>query len=277
MTIVHFISLTLAVSLLLPANFARAAEPNERQPAKEWNVSAGTGLIFAPAFTGAKNYNLLAVPDLRIAYKELFFANINEGIGYALINQDGWRLGPVLTYTFSRNENDGGSIFRIAGNGKRALQGMGNLDGMVSVGGFVEYSLKPYKVKLHVHKGVTAYEGVTAEGKISYSGVIQHNGPPLIYSFGPHIKYADQHYTSAYWGISPEQSLNSGLEQYHPNGGITAYGVNAFALLSLTGSVSASVFAAFDRLAPVVADSPLVRGRGSANQVLAGLFISYRF
>lgn len=277
MTIVRFITISLALSLLLPANFTWAADPNKRQPAKGWQVSAGTGLIFAPAFTGAKNYNLLAVPDLRIAYKELFFANINEGIGYALINQDGWRLGPVLTYTFSRNEKDGGSIFRIAGDGKRALQGMGDVDGMVSVGGFVEYSLKPYKAQLHVHKGVTAFAGFTAEGKISYSGVIQHNGPPLIYSFGPHIKYADQRYTNAYWGISPEQSLNSGLEQYHPNGGITAYGVNAFALLPLTGSVSASVFAAFDRLAPVVTASPLVSGRGSANQARAGLFVSYGF
>ena len=269
--------LNFALLIMVAPAIGQADEPSEQEQKKDWQLSAGAGLIFAPAFTGARNYNLLAVPDLRVAYKELFFANVRDGAGYAVINRDGWRIGPVVTYTFSRSEKDGGSVFRIAGDGKNALQGMGDVAGTVSVGGFAEYSQKPYKIQLHLHKGVTGHEGVVVEGRASYGGVIKLNGPPLIYSFGPQIKAGDQKYTNAYWGISPEQSLRSGLERYHADGGVVSYGVNAFALMKLTKTVSVSAIAAFERLAPVVVNSPLVRSRGSDNQALLGLFVSYGF
>jgi len=277
MHIVRFLILVLFVAALIPQNHATAAETEADKIQKEWQLSAGAGLIVAPAFTGAKTCNLLAVPDIRITYKELFFANVKDGIGYAVINRDGWRVGPVLTYTFSRSEKDGGSPFRIAGGNSNALQGMGDVSGTVSLGGFAEYSLKPLKVKLSLHKGITGHEGVAGEAGISYGGVVTHNGPPLIYSFGPHVKFGDQNYTNAYWGISTEQSQRSGLERYHADGGITAYGVNAFAMVPWTKAVSVSVIAGFDRLAPPVTNSPLVRIRGAENQALGGLFLSYGF
>lgn len=243
----------------------------------EWKVSVGGGLLIAPAFVGAKTYSLLAVPNVRVTYKELFFANIRDGIGYALFNSDGWRIGPVVSYTFARSEKDGGSIFRVAGGGKSALQGMGDVPGTVSFGGFAEYSLQPYKVQIHLHKGFTGNEGFTGEGRASYGGVLTYNGPPVIYSVGPHIKFGDQKFTNAYWGISPEQSVRSGLDQYHADAGITAYGVSAFALMSLTKSVSVSLIAGFDRLAAPVVNSPLVKERGSAHQAMGGLFVGYGF
>jgi outer membrane scaffolding protein for murein synthesis (MipA/OmpV family) len=256
---------------------ATAAEPMARDSGQGWKFSVGSGLIVAPAFTGAKTYSLLAVPDIRVAYKDLLFVNVRDGIGYAAINQDGWRIGPVVSYTFRRSEKEGGSIFRIAGGGKNALQGMGDVDGTVSVGGFVEYAFKPYKAQLHLHKGVTGHEGFAAEGRISYGGVLIYNGPPLIYSFGPHIKFGDQKLVNAYWGISPEQSERTGLAQYHGDAGITAYGVTAFALMPLSKTASLSLIAGYDRLAPPVTNSPLVRERGSENQGICGLFVSYGF
>jgi outer membrane protein len=273
----RFLLLVIFISILIPHTHATAAEPEAHEIQKEWHISAGAGLIVAPAFTGARTYSLLAVPDVRITYKDTFFANIKDGVGYAVIHGGGWRVGPVVTYTFSRSEKAGGSPFRIAGGSSNALQGMGDVPGTVSLGGFAECSVAPFKGKLRLHKGVTGHEGVAGEAGISYGGVLTHNGPPLIYSFGPHVKFGDQKYTNAYWGISPQQSLRSGLERYHADGGITAYGVNAFGLVPWTKAVSIFVIADFDRLAPPVADSPLVRVRGADNQFLGGLFLSYGF
>jgi outer membrane scaffolding protein for murein synthesis (MipA/OmpV family) len=256
---------------------ASADEPTQKEVVKEWKISAGTGVIVAPAFVGAKAYSLLAVPDIRILYKDRFFANVKDGVGYAIIACDGWRIGPVVSYSFGRSEKDGGSIFRIAGGGKGALEGMGDVPGSLLLGGFVEYSLKPYKAKLHLHKGVTGHDGMIGEAGFSYGGVMTYNGPPLIYSFGPHVKFGDQKYTNAYWGISPEQSSRTGLDQYHADAGVTAYGVNAFALIPLTKSVSVSAIAGFDRLARPATNSPLVRSRGTENQAITGLFVSYGF
>ena len=269
--------LYLVLMVMLSSTHVCATESGERDAQKEWKVSVGGGLIVAPAFSGARNYNLLAVPDLRIAYKDLFFANVRDGIGYAVVNGDGWRIGPVVTYTFSRSEKDGGSVFRVAGSRNNALQGMGDVPGTVSLGGFVEYTLKPYKLKLHLHKGVAGHEGLVAEARVSYGGTLVYAGPPLIYSIGPHIRYGDQVFTNAYWGITPERSARSGLEQYHAVAGITAYGINGFAMTSLTKSVSVSLIAGFDRLAPTVTNSPLIRSRGTENQAMSGFFISYGF
>ena len=275
MILFRLLSLSLVLSLLVSPVCAAAAA--EERAAKDWRVSIGSGLIVAPAFTGARDYTLLLVPDLRVAYKELFFANVRDGIGYALLDAGGWRAGPVVTYTFPREEGEGGSIFRIAGRSSDALQGMGDVDGTASLGGFAEYSLSPYKVRLHLQQGVNGHQGLLGEMKISYGGTLTYNGPPLIYSFGPHIKFGDQRYLNAYWGITPEQSTRSGLETYSADAGLIAYGLNGFARLPLTGSFSASLLLGFDRLAAPVADSPLIRVRGAENQVMGGFFLGYAF
>jgi outer membrane protein len=272
----RFIKLPLFLLLMMPVTVT-AEELLPGIIGNDWKISAGAGLIVAPAFVGSREYSLLAVPDIRASYKDVFFANIKDGVGYAVVNRDGWRIGPVLSYTFSRSEKRGGTVFRVAGGSSNALEGMGNVPGTVSLGGFAEYSLKSLKMKLRLHKGVTGHEGVAGEAGINYGNVLALGGPPLIYSFGPHIKFGDQKYTNAYWGISPEQSARTGLEQYHADAGITAYGADAFALISWTKSVSITAIAGFDRLAPLVAHSPLVRVRGTENQAFGGMFVNYAF
>ena len=71
--------------------------------------------------------------------------------------------------------------------------------------------------------------------------------------------------------------MRSGLEQYHADAGITAYGINGFSMVPLTKSVSVSLIAGLERLAPPVANSSLVRDRGSANQAMGGVIVSYGF
>ncbi len=267
----------LFLTTILATTPVLAAEPGAGEPPDGWKVSAGGALIVAPAFSGAKNYSLLAVPDLRVVYKDLFFVNIRDGIGYSLVTQGGWRIGPSVTYTFRRSEKDGGSIFQISGGHKNTLVGLGDVPGTVSLGGFAEYSLKPYRVRLELHQGVTGHRGLFGEVRGSYHGVVKFAGPPLIYSFGPHVRFGDQTYTNAYWGITQEQSARSGLEQYHADAGITAYGINGFTMVPLTKAVSVSIIAGLERLAPPVANSSLVRDRGSANQAMGGVIVSYGF
>lgn len=267
----------LLLSVLFPTAYARAAEPDESDQVKEWKVLVGAGLILAPAFTGAKEYSLMAVPDIRVTYKNLFFANMRDGVGYAVFNQDGWRIGPVVTYTFGRSEKRGGTIFQIAGSSNNSLQGMGDVPGTISLGGFIEYFQKPYKLQLRVNKGVTGHHGLAAEARASYGGTLRFGGPPLIYSFGPHVKFGDRTYTNAFWGVSPEQSVRSGLAPYNADGGLTAYGINGFAMLPLMKSVSVSLIAGFERLAPPVTSSSLIQNRGSQNQAVSGLSITYEF
>lgn len=277
MILFRLLTLSLVLFFLVsPLSVWRATAATGDVP-KDWRVSIGGGLLVAPAFTGARDYSLLAVPDLRVTYKELFFANVRDGIGYVLLHEGGWRVGPVVTYAFPRKEEEGGSIFRIAGRSSDALKGMGDVDGAVSLGGFIEYALAPYRLRLHLQQGVSGHQGLVGEVKISYGGALTYNGPPLIYSFGPHIKFGDQRYLNAYWGVDSQQSARSGLDTYYADAGLIAYGINAFTRLPLTKAWSVSFLAGVDRLAPPVADSPLIRVRGAGNQAMGGIFIGYGF
>lgn len=267
---VFFIVLLLSVK-------GYAAEPDTKLPEQSWKFTVGSGFIVAPSFAGSKNVSLLAVPDVRVAYKDVLSINMKDGISYAVIKQDRWRIGPAVTYTFKRSEKSGGSIFRIAGSGRDALKGMGDVEGTVSLGGMIEYTVKPFKAQIHFHKGINGHQGFVGEGGLRYGNVFRYSGPPVIYSFGPHIKFGDQRYINSYWGITPEQSSATGLDVYHAAAGITSYGIGSIAMMPLTRSLAVTIIAGFDRLAHPVAASPLIKIHGTANQASGGLFVGYRF
>gem|GEM_PF-5292165 len=81
----------------------------------EWEFALGGGFIGGPSYLGDDDYQLSAVPYLRVAYGERFFASQPEGAGYKLVDTDSWEIGPLLKYRFSRDE-DGDRAFRIAGS-----------------------------------------------------------------------------------------------------------------------------------------------------------------
>jgi outer membrane protein len=253
---------------------AFAAYPDA--PKTDWNFTAGVGAIYVPAFVGSKDYYLLAVPDLEVKYKDRFFASMKDGVGYNIINSNGWRIGPVAKYTFERKEN-GDNPLRVTGNKTNALRGLGNVDGTLELGGFVEYAYDPLTAKVEVRQGVNGHKGAIVDVSLNYGGTYLKLGPPIIYSFGPCATFADSDYNNAYFGINQTQSTNSGLARYSAGGGLASYGVGAFALLPVTDSISVSTFAGYDRLGSKVTDSPLIKQRGSDNQFFTGMTVSYQF
>jgi outer membrane protein len=242
----------------------------------DWNYRVGAGAIYAPAFVGSKDYQLMAFPDLKIEYKDKFFASVGDGIGYNVINSNGWRVGPIVKYAFQRQEN-GKNPFRVAGKSSTALRGLGDVDGTMELGGFVEYNYEPITTKVEIRQGVDGHEGMIGDVSLSYGNTYMGLGPPIIYSFGPRATFADSDYNNAYFGINQTQSTRSGLARYNADSGLVSYGVGAFALLPVTDSVSVSTFAGYDRLGAEVTDSPLIKERGSENQFVAGMTVSYQF
>ncbi|MFZ4858406.1 MAG: hypothetical protein ACOYL3_18635 [Desulfuromonadaceae bacterium] len=65
MHIVQFLILVLSIAALIPQNHATAAETEADKIQKEWQLSAGAGLIFAPAFTGAVDENRFCLGHCR--------------------------------------------------------------------------------------------------------------------------------------------------------------------------------------------------------------------
>jgi len=284
------VSTALCLALGILASAARAesslqsipttAAPEGYPPSQDIHYQVGGGLIYAPVFLGSKDYRLMAAPDIALQYKDKIFASVEQGIGYNLLNQGGWRLGPLAKMEFGRREN-GYTPFNIDGKKTTALRGLGNVDSTVELGGFGSYTWHDVTSKAEILQGVNGDKGLKTEVSVSYARdvhkVLYTEGPPLIVSLTPHITMVDQTYDKAYFGINALQSTRSGLAQYHPSGGVLSYGLTDTAVLPITQSVTAVLMAAYDRLGNDAGDSPLVKYRGSPNQCFIGFFLTYNF
>ncbi|MBI5483951.1 MAG: MipA/OmpV family protein [Deltaproteobacteria bacterium] len=243
---------------------------------KRWRFTVGAGAIYGPAFLGSKDYQISAFPNMKFEFKDLFFASLKDGVGYNVIHSNGWRIGPLVKYKFERKE-DGNNSFRVAGTKPVALRGLGTVDATFECGGFVEYSDEPFAYKVELRQGVNGHKGMIGEASINYSGAIKLFGPPVFFAVGPRASFADSGYINAYFGINQAQSVSSGLGRYDAGGGFVSYGVGGFMSMPLYGPVSVSVFGGYDRLGNEVADSPLIKQRGSEDQYAFGLSVTYKF
>ncbi len=248
----------------------------QEDTAKRWRFRVGAGALYAPAFAGSKDYQIIAFPNVKVEFKDLFFASMKEGVGYNVIHSNGWRVGPLVKYKFERKE-DGSNPFRVGGNKSTALKGLGNVDATLECGGFVEYSYEPFSYSVELRQGIDGHKGMIGDANINYSGAIKRFGPTIFYAVGPRATFSDSEYTNAYFGINQTQSVSSGLNRYNAGGGLVSYGLGGFMSMPLIDQVSVSLFGGYDRLGDEVADSPLIKQRGSENQFAIGLSVTYKF
>jgi len=251
---------------------------SEQSPGQQddWKFTLGVGVLYKPAFVGSKDYQAMAFPDIKVEYKDRFFASPFEGIGFNVVNNDRWRVGPIMKFDFGRTEDDD-NPFRIAGDKTNALKGLGDMDATPELGGFIEYNHEPFSSTLELRQGVGGHEGLVGEISLNYTGFTEQLGKPIMYAFGPRATFADSTYNNALFGINSIQSTNSGLTGYSTDSGLVSYGIGAFVVMNVSESVSISVFGGYDRLGSEAADSPLIKERGDENQFMGGVRISYEF
>lgn len=258
----------------LGASSQVAAQAPEK--ASGWQFTLGAGGVYAPSYLGDDEYRLRIVPNFSIKYENRFFASIREGVGYNVINSDGWRAGPIAKYDFGREE-DGSRTFAVTGDDTNDLVGLGDVDGTVEVGGFVKYTRDFWTGSLELRQGIGGHEGLIGDLGISYSRRIKLAGMPAIFAVGPKLVVASDNYTSAFFDVNAGQSARSGLAVYDAEGGIVSYGLQGTFIVPVTKSVQIVTFGAINRLGDEVADSSLVRTRGSDIQASAGLLLNYTF
>lgn len=238
----------------------------QQPPERDWTFTIGAAGFYAPEFLGSKDYEFVPVPDLKVEYKDRFFASMFEGVGYNIVNSEGWRIGPIAKYAFGRDESD-----------HIALRGLGDVDDTIELGGYAEYSFDPFSVKLELRQGLGGHEGLVGEAGLSYSDSIEAFGLPIVFSVGPRATFANDDYNNAFFGVTAAQSARTGFAQYKAESGLVSYGIGGFMMMPISDSIAASAFAGYDRLGGEAADSPLVRQRGSENQFILGLGLSYQF
>jgi MipA family protein len=245
-----------------------------------WSLEVGGGVLYAPAFRGSEDYQLMAVPALRVTYGDSFFASVGDGVGYNAVRTDTWTAGPLVKYDFGR-ESDGENPFRVAGKRSTALRGFADIDGTVQAGAFLKGERDAWSGRLEILQGLNGHEGLTAELGLDFSANLRQPTsdrfvPPLIFATGPRLSWADADYTSTFYGISARDALASGLPAYRAGAGLTSAGWGVTLVQPLNKQLTLVAVLNYSKLVGDAGDSPLVQQRGSVDQVVAGVFVSYK-
>lgn len=252
------------------------AQTNEQnQSGFTFTVSAGT--IYSPSYVGSDEYQTIIFPNVSVSYGNRFKASL-RGVEYVVVSQGVWKAGTLLTYNRGREENPDDNPLSIAGTPTTDLMGLGDIDATVELGGFVEFSTRSFNTKFKLIRGIDrGHEGVLGEASVSYRGKSSVADKPLFYSIGPAISFGDDAYNSKYFGVTDNQSTNSGLAAFNAGAGVNSIGLHASAMLPLSKSTSFLALAKYDELTGDVGKSSLVNERGAKEQLTAGLLINYRF
>ena len=269
----------IATIVAMSGNALAQERPAQERPAQEgWRVTVGAGALYAPAYEGDDAYRLSVLPNVQIAYGERFFASVQGGIGYRWVNEPSLRAGPIAKVKFARAE-DGDQPLAISGEKSNDLLGLGDVDASAELGGFIEYDVGALTLSLEARQAISGHDGFVADLGARWSGRAQMLGHAVIWSIGPRLRFVDQAYNTAYFGVTPTQAFASGLHVFQASGGLYSYGLSTNLIVPLTrnGAWSAVLVGGYDQLEGGAAASPLVQQRGDESQTSIGFFVARQF
>ena len=248
----------IAAAILCPAGAAHA------QDSDDLRVRVGLGAQLQPEFVGADDTEIAPLLDLDFARgsNEFAFEAPDYRFGLPVVSTGGFSFGPAAGIASSRKESDVGAA-------------VGKVSTSIEVGAFASYEIaKAIHLRAEVVKGLGGHKGIV--GQVG-ADAVWRDGDRYVFSVGPRLLFSNARYQRAYFEVTPEAALATGLPAYRPGGGI--HGIAAASGLSyqFTPRFGLFGFARYERLVGDAADSPIVRELGSRNQLSGGAGLSYTF
>jgi outer membrane protein len=227
-------------------------------------VRAGLGGQTRPEFPGADKNEWAPLIDVSIARGDnLFEADApDESFSPALISAGGFKAGPALAIEGSRKESEIDAP-------------VGKVSTTIEAGAFVQYAITDsVRLRGELRQGIGGHKGLIGSVGADY---IWRDGDRYVFTLGPRLLMSNGRYQRAYFGVTPEAALASGLPEYRPDGGVHGVAAASGMQMAVGGGFGLFGFARYERLVGDARRSPIVREFGSANQLSAGLGLNYTF
>jgi outer membrane protein len=231
-----------------------------------WTASVGAGAEYKPDFEGARRSMLSPVPifSIRRAGSADQFHGPRDSASIALIDFGDLRAGPAAKFVAARKAND-----------FTELNGLGDVNAAVEIGGFVEYFPVDWlRARIETRQGFGGHHGVVADFS---ADVIVPLMQGLTFSAGPRFTWESTAATAPYFGITAIQAMATGLPVFNAQGGAHSVGAGAQLSYRFNPQWEAHSYVEYQRLLGDAANSPLVVLRGSPNQTTVGIGASYSF
>jgi outer membrane protein len=255
----HALSCLVLLGLAVPA----AAQEADAEGSGH-RTRVGLGAQVYPSYPGSDDFDIGPMVNVdRARDGEPFkFEAPDDSFGFSLIEAGTFTFGPVANFEGARTAEDvGANVPKVKFS--------------VEAGGFAAVNLSDsFRLRGEVRKGITGHKGWIGTAGADY---VMRDGDAWLFSVGPRVTWSNSRYQDAWFGVTPEASLASGLPVYNPGSGIQAYGATASLLFQLTPTIGVNTYAKYDRLVGDAARSPLVTNYGSRDQFSGGASLSYTF
>lgn len=232
------------------------------QQPEVWDLRFGLLGAVHPDYAGSDDYETSLAPYFRINWKDTIVFS-GRSLRARVYDRHGFSLGPVARLRGGRDEGDNAD-----------LAGLGDDDNALELGGFLRYRTGPYRLRLTAVQDVAGgHNGAVVEVGAGMQVPFER---PWFLLMG-RATWADQDYTSSYFGITAPQSVRSGLRPFAASAGIRDVGFSLSSRLPLWRGLSLVAVLNYERLLGDAADSPLTARLGDPNQLSASTGFIYRF
>jgi outer membrane scaffolding protein for murein synthesis (MipA/OmpV family) len=264
---------TLALGSLATVLSATVASAQSAGDAPALNAVAPKGVtvtvgalgVYEPKYQGSKSYEFNVLPIIKFdtgsALMKRFDVRSLDDISFSVVQSDSFQLGILGGYCDERKQSD-----------SPRLNGMGDIDGGLVVGGFARYNLGPGYLRASYHRQVTDDDN-GAVLKLIAGGDYQAAPGVMLHVFTG-VEVGDRDYMQTYFGVTAAQSARSGLTTFAPGGGIKSFhlGIGTDYEILPTWTLTAS--AEYVRFLGDASRSPIVE---ETDQVTARIGLSKSF
>lgn len=224
----------------------------------DWKVTVGVGAIYMPEYEGSDEFEVSPFPIISAQFGERVHLG-PDGLAVDLWKREGFRLAVKGGVEAGRKEDDSDH-----------LRGLGDVDMGGVLGGLVSYETGPFELYTSLDKTFGGSEGLT--GTIGVKASYQYE--KFIFSAGASGTWADDKHMESYFGITAQQSANSGLAEHEAKAGFKRVDVKGSVTYlwtehwTVTGAAGTGFLLGDAKNSPVVKDDI---------QPFAMLGIGYRF
>jgi MipA family protein len=208
------------------------------------------GVQVSPSYLGSDDYEV--GPDLAARLDYIRFPNgFDFGSGRTVGFRTGWGLRGSARYLGERESDE-----------HDVIEGLDDVDWSFELGLGVGYEQRNWRAFTDVRYGVIGHNAWV--GEVGADGIAYPvNG--LTLTLGPRLSFGTDSFAETYFGISPEESVASGLPAYDASGGLLGAGMELGARYRFNERWGVEGAATWNRLVNDAADSPVTE-TGSADQ-----------
>lgn len=228
------------------------------------NLSFGLGPVYRPDYFGSDDYEFDVDPAVFVRFQNFLFFD-DDGADFALVGFSNFAFGPSIRVVGRRDEDE-----------NPALQGLGDVGTTFEFGGFAATTfVNRYSVRFKVRHGIkTGHRGTIVDGQAT---ALLFRWGDFSTSVSAQTSWIGNRYADAYFSVTPEQSLRSGLREFDANAGFRDIGGSVNGYINVLKNWSFNPYVSWRYTFDGIADTPIIADFGDRNQFTVGFHILREF